>query len=104
MYIVLYRFEVKLNESESFEKGWAGLTNLIYKHEGSLGSRLHKKSETEYMAYAQWPNKNKFETAGDNLPEKAEEFRELMRTSCSNIEIMNKFDVVNDLLVKKPYE
>ncbi|MFL1010631.1 antibiotic biosynthesis monooxygenase family protein [Flavisericum labens] len=104
MYIVLYAFKIKPNQFESFVKSWEDLTNLIYKYEGSLGSRLHKKSESEYVAYAQWPSKEKFESAGGNLPKKAEESRSLMKASCISIEILSKLEVVKNLFAEKPYD
>ena len=104
MYVVLYSFKVKPKQVENFIEGWQGLTNLIYQFEGSLGSRLHKKETLEYIAYAQWPNKNKFESSGGNLPEKANEFRDLMRSSCSKIEVISKVEVVKDLLADKLYD
>jgi heme-degrading monooxygenase HmoA len=104
MYIVLYSFKVKPKEEENFIKGWKGLTALIYKHEGSLGSRLHKTDTINYIAYAQWPSKDKFENSGGNLPELANEFRDLMRSSCSKVEVISKAEVVEDLLADKLYD
>ena len=53
MYIVIYEFKVKENYDHKFIDSWKILTNLIQKHEGSLGSRLHKQKDLHYMAYAQ---------------------------------------------------
>ena len=100
MYIVMYSFEVKPNKQDDFLKGWKGLTKLIHKHEGSLGSRLHIKAPLAYIAYAQWPSKIQFQNSGDNLPEEANTYRNLMRTSCKNIKVIDKFEVVEDLLVR----
>ncbi|MFD2724819.1 antibiotic biosynthesis monooxygenase family protein [Hyunsoonleella rubra] len=104
MYIVLYSFSVKPNHEDSFIEGWKGLTNMIYQYEGSLGSRLHKKDEQEYVAYAQWPSKEKFESSGSNLPEEANRFRSLMKTSCEAIKIADKFEVIEDLLSTKLHD
>lgn len=104
MYVVLYSFKLNPNQEENFINGWKGLTALIYQYEGSLGSRLHKKEPLEYMAYAQWPSKDKFENSGGNLPEKANEYRDLMRSSCSKIEIINKAKVIEDLLANTLYD
>lgn len=100
MYTVLYSFEVKPNHFDDFVKGWKGLTELIYKYEGSLGSRLHKSDERNYIAYAQWPSKSIFENAGKKLPKEANYYRDLMRSSCKNVEVLNKLEVVEDLLKK----
>ncbi|MBC3758451.1 antibiotic biosynthesis monooxygenase [Hyunsoonleella sp. SJ7] len=104
MYIVLYSFKVKPGQEHVFIEGWKGLTQLIYQYEGSLGSRLHKKADEEYVAYAQWPSKEKFESSGSNLPEEANRFRSLMKTSCEAIKIADKFEVIEDLLSTKPYD
>jgi len=101
MYVVLYTFQVKAHKDGEFIKGWKGLTQLIYKHEGSLGSRLHKTSNHSYFAYAQWPDKTTFENSGGNLPVEADYFRSLMRDSCKSIDIIKKGVVVEDLLMKK---
>ena len=104
MYAVFYSFKVKPKQVKNFIKGWQGLTGLIYKYEGSLGSRLHKKGPFEYMAYAQWPSKNKFESSGENLPEKANEYRDLVRVSCEEIEVISKAEGVKNLLADKLYD
>ncbi len=104
MYIVLYAFDVRSNKEEDFIKGWKGLTELIYKYEGSLGSRLHKSDLGRYIAYAQWPNKMTFEESGKKLPEEANTYRELMRASCEKIEILHKLDALEDLLREKQNE
>lgn len=104
MYIVLYNFEVKINKEDDFIKAWKGLTELIYKHEGSLGSRLHKSNAKHYLAYAQWPNQQTFENSGNKLPEKANEFRQLMRASCEKIEVLYKMEMLEDLLRTKQSE
>ena len=104
MYVVLYAFELKRGQEDNFIKGWKGLTSLIYQHEGSLGSRLHRKEPFEYIAYAQWPSKYTFENSGGNLPEKANEYRDLMRSSCNKIEVISKAEVVEDLLANNLYD
>ena len=98
MYIVLYNFAVKPDKEKQFIESWKGFTNLIYKHEGSLGSRLHKKDQLNFIAYAQWPSKDKFDNSGGNLPEEADNFRDLMRASCETIEVLHELEVVEDLL------
>lgn len=100
MYVVVYLFKVKPNQEQKFIDGWKGLTKLIYKHESSLGSRLHLETEGQYIAYAQWPDKITFEASSNNLPEEANTFRNLMRMSCETIEVLNKMEVVEDMLIK----
>ena len=81
MFTVIYSFKVKPNQVEKFIHGWEGLTKLIYEFERSLGSRLHKVGELDYIAYAQWPSKETFDNAGSNLPESADIFRSKMKSA-----------------------
>ncbi len=104
MYIVLYAVIIKPNQEDNFIEAWKGLTSLIYKYEGSLGSRLHKKDGLNYLAYAQWPDKNTFDTAGGNLPEEANDFREIMKASCEKFEVLEKFEMIEDLLKQQQSE
>ncbi len=104
MYIVLYTITIKPNQEEAFVEAWKGLTALIYKYEGSLGSRLHKKDTLNFLAYAQWPDKNTFDNAGGNLPEEANHFRQMMKASCEKFEVLEKFKVIEDLLKQQQSE
>lgn len=104
MYVVLYNFIVKPGEEESFMDSWKGLTSLIYQYEGSLGSRLHKKDELNYIAYAQWPNKLTFDNSGNNLPEEASYYRNRMRSSCEKVVVLEKLEVIADLTKNKQSE
>ncbi|NRD18490.1 antibiotic biosynthesis monooxygenase [Winogradskyella eckloniae] len=104
MYIILYTIKIKPNQEEDFIEAWKGLTELIYKNEGSLGSRLHKKDALSYFAYAQWPDKETFDNAGGNLPKEANRFREKMRASCEKFEVLETFEMIEDLLKKQQSE
>lgn len=103
MFTVLYQFEVKADSHHEFKKAWEDLTNLIYENEGSLGSRLHAKSDTVYLAYAQWPDKETWKNSGDKLPTSANEVRQRMKESCINIETLHELEVVSDLLKSKTF-
>ncbi|MBU2926819.1 antibiotic biosynthesis monooxygenase family protein [Winogradskyella psychrotolerans] len=98
MYVVLYSIVIKPEQEDQFIGAWKGLTTLIYKYEGSLGSRLHKKDTLNFFAYAQWPDKNTFDNAGGNLPEEANELRDIMKASCEKFEVLEKFEMIEDLL------
>lgn len=101
MFSVIYTFEVKESKQLQFEKAWQDMTELIYKFEGSLGSRLHKASESKYIAYAQWPDKETWKKSGDALPEEANEVRKRMRDSCVDISTTFELEMVSDLLRKE---
>ena len=99
MYIVLYIFKVKPNQEKQFIASWKGLTNLIYKYEGSLGSKLHINENQDYIAYAQWPDKSTFEKSGKNLPDEANNYRDSMRASREKIEVLHKMEIIEDMLI-----
>lgn len=98
MYSIVYSFEIKPEEEDQFINGWKGLTQLFKVHANSLGSRLHKSSGNQYFAYAQWPDKITFENASNLLPEEATQYREQMRTSLQNSEVIFSGNVQIDLL------
>lgn len=101
MFTVIYTFKVKTGQEATFQKAWADLTKLIYEYEGSLGSRLHHVEEDLYIAYAQWPNKERWENAGDQLPPSAKIVSKNMKDACEKIETLYKMEVVEDLLKSK---
>jgi heme-degrading monooxygenase HmoA len=98
MFAVIYRFSVRPGELNEFTAAWEELTILIRKHEGSLGSRLHRSGENEYIAYAQWPERSVWEGSGKLLPPEADVVRKRLRDSCTSIETIYELEVVKDLL------
>ena len=104
MFCVIYSFDVHEGQDEKFIQAWAGLTKLIYQYEGSLGSRLHQESEHRYLAYAQWPNRKRWEDSGDQMPEEADQFRKDMKDSCSKIETLHTMELSEDLLQSTIWE
>jgi heme-degrading monooxygenase HmoA len=97
LFCVLYRFVVHAGLEERFVSSWRELTRHIHEHCGSLGSRLHKAGEREYVAYAQWPSREAWERA--ELPEGAgRECRAEMRACCETVETQATLDVVEDQL------
>jgi len=99
MFTVIYSFKIKQGKLDNFIEAWKDMTNLIIKYEGGLGSRLHKHSEFEYIAYAQWPNKETWENSGNHLPEISKSIRSKMRNSCDNIQTLFELNVIEDLLI-----
>jgi len=97
-FAVIYTFEVNTGMDKEFIKGWKGLTELIYQYEGSLGSRLHKLSDTFFVAYAKWPSKDLWEKAGKNLPDESLIYKEQMKSSCTKIETLFELNIVEDLI------
>lgn len=99
MFAVIYRFDVEKGKETQFIKAWAALTKLIYQYEGTLGSRLHKESESVYIAYAQWSSRDKWENSGSQLPELAVSVKNSMREACRKVEKVYELHCVHDLLV-----
>ena len=98
MFALVYRFRIHENTEQAFISSWAELTRMIRKHEGSLGSRLHKEDETTYIAYAQWPSKAHWEALGEGLPPEADAVRQRMRACCISVEHLHELECVKDLL------
>lgn len=98
MYIIIYKFHVGVGFEYDFEIAWANLTEAFMAYSGGLGSRLHKDKEGTYIAYAQWPNRETWETARRKFPKNAERLFNAMDQSCTGTEILYQLDVVSDML------
>lgn len=101
MKVVIYSFVVKPNKEAEFIHAWSEVTKLIYKHAGSLGSRLHKESDNHFIAYAQWPDDETYDSASNKLPDSSMEVRKQMKDTCESIETLYDLKVVADLLADK---
>lgn len=97
MFAVIYQFQIKQGKEKEFIETWNELTQLIYKYEGSLGSRLHKQNDQLYIAYAQWPDKETWKFSGSKLPDE-DKVRLRMKESCVKIEVIYELECVKDLL------
>lgn len=98
MYAVIYEFKVKPGKDEEFISAWEAMTELIYKNDGSLGSRLHKDQDHVYIAYAKWPSQYVFEHPGNHMPEIAHEIRSEMHDCCNEINTLYTMEVISDLI------
>ena len=97
VFTVIYQFIVKPNAKTAFIQAWKALTELIYNHESSLGSRLHLTEDGTYLAYAQWPSKEVWKSSGAKLPASSDAIRKQMREACESIEILYQLEVIEDL-------
>ena len=100
MFSVIYKFKIKEELTQQFEENWAELTKLIAKHQGGLGSRLHKSDDLNYIAYAQWPDRETWESEFTNMPAHAKEISRKMKEACETNETIFELQVVEDLLKK----
>jgi heme-degrading monooxygenase HmoA len=98
MFSVIYSFDVKTDSVETFIAAWKKMTVLLYTREGSLGSRLHKVSDNQYIAYAQWPDRETWAKEKTNLPKSANEYQRIMSECCNSIKTEYAMELVEDLL------
>ncbi len=106
MYCVIYEFKVKPGKELAFEKSWSEFTKAIYRICGSLGSRLHKSPDPlVYVAYAQWPSKEKFEKDIPLSSYSPEELsaRKAMKDSVESSKKVYCLEVQDDLLKTSPF-
>ena len=69
MFIVLYRWRIKLEKEKQFIEGWSEVTDYFRKNWDSLGSRLHRGNDGIFYAYAQWKSEADREKAFENAVE-----------------------------------
>lgn len=98
MIAVVLKFTVKPNRTEIFIDNWKKLTEFIYEYENSLGSRLHKESDSVFIAYAQWPDRDTLHNPDSRLPSEALEVRQKMRDACESVEKLFELELTEDLL------
>ena len=100
MFSVIYTFDVKPGSENDFVEAWSALTELFKEYAGSGGSRLHKSAAGNYVAYAQWPDRQTWEQAAEKLPLEAGPIREKMRKSCRSFGTQFELDTIVDLIQK----
>ena len=106
MFIVMFEFVVKEGFEDQFLEAWPSATQGIYLFKGSLGSRLHKNINGEYIAYAQWPDKQAWEASATiQMSPDYEKHRDLMENALNveSTKILYKMDVEMDYLQRLPF-
>lgn len=107
MFIAVYRWRMKPGMEERFRDGWRRVTDSIYHHHGSLGSRLHREMDGSWVAYAQWPDRKHWEKAQQEGPVGDRGGLEMMRDSVENPDHLERpvlrMVVAEDLLQAAPY-
>ena len=98
MIAVILKFKVKPNHTKIFIDNWKQLTEFIYEHKNSLGSRLHKESNSVFIAYAQWPDRDTLNNPDSRLPREALKARQRMRNACESVEKLFELELTEDLL------
>lgn len=72
MFVVMYRWEIVDGREDEFREGWEALTRAYMQLFGSLGSRLHAADDGTWIAYAQWPSRERYFAAVERgMPDEA---------------------------------
>jgi quinol monooxygenase YgiN len=104
MFCVIYKFTVKPGCEEQFRHHWAAVTQWFYHNAGSLGSRLHRASTGEYIAYAQWSSRAQWEQQQERSDGALQAHRQAMREACMEIEIFYELEMLDDYLQENIYD
>jgi heme-degrading monooxygenase HmoA len=103
MFCILYRFTVRPSYEDAFCQSWAAVTQWFYQHAGSLGSRLHRASTGEFIAYAQWQTRAQWEQQRNRSDAELHTHRQAMREACTEIEVLYELEVMDDWLRGEEY-
>ena len=103
MFCVLYKFTVKPGRDDQFRQHWLAVTQWYYRHAGSLGSRLHRANQSEYIGYAQWTSREQWASQRDRSDAALQRHRQAMRECCEEIEVLYELDVMDDWLQRDVY-
>jgi heme-degrading monooxygenase HmoA len=101
MFAVLYRWKLKPGTEETFREAWKAMTETIKVQRGTVGSRLHRTDDGEFVAYAVWPSRQLWEAAG-KLPSTNPEAGARMRACIEQSLPSTTLDVLDDLLGELP--
>ena len=74
MFVVLYRWKIKPGTEDQLRTAWVSSTRKIMARYGALGSRLHVVEDGSWLAYAQWPDKERWLLMRQSAPVAPEEF------------------------------
>ncbi|MCF6442929.1 antibiotic biosynthesis monooxygenase [Pseudoalteromonas luteoviolacea] len=106
MFVVMFEFVVQEGFEEQFIKAWPSVTQGIYLFKGSLGSRLHKNVNGEYIAYAQWPDKQTWEASSEiEMSPDYEMHRDSMQESLNleSTRVLYQMEVEIDYLQRRKF-
>ncbi len=83
LFVVMYRWQIEPGKEDKFRAAWMAATKKIMARYGALGSRLHHAEDGSWVAYAQWPDKERWLLMRASPPVAPAEF-EIMRDSEEN--------------------
>jgi quinol monooxygenase YgiN len=102
MFIALYRWKLKPEKENQFREAWSQVTLAIRDKCGSLGSRLHRSEDGTWVAYAQWPNKESWQSERP-LDDSAVAARQRMRDAVEESLPSLYLTVSDDYLIPAPH-
>ncbi len=62
MFCVIYHFKVKAGQQSAFQEAWHAVTEDMVQNFRSLGARLHSSEDGSFVAYAQWPDRESWQS------------------------------------------
>ncbi len=62
---ILYRWRLAPGKEEQFQQAWERITRALLAERNSLGSRLHLAADGTWVAYAQWPDQDRWQQSMD---------------------------------------
>ncbi len=101
MYCVLYEFKIKPGGETQFTESWHTVTKDVIEQSGSLGARLHKSDEGDWIAYAQWPDCESWKL-GHALIDAESQRLHVDDCLAAIPTILLKLNVIDDLLQLQP--
>ncbi|MCC4263955.1 antibiotic biosynthesis monooxygenase [Oceanimonas baumannii] len=103
MFIVIYEFEIRPGTEPEFRQAWLEVTQAIYQHCGSFGSRLHTSEQANMLVgYAQWPSRAQWEKDHQLAEPPYQAARNTMRRCLIQSRVVHKLEVCDDYLQPGP--
>lgn len=101
MFCVIYHLQVKPLEDEAFKAAWHRVTESMVTDYGSLGARLHVAEDGSWIAYAQWRDRQSWESG--HVMIEAESRRMHVENLLEEFpRVIYKMQLVEDLLTVLP--
>ena len=109
MFAVIYRGYIHPGHENEYKKLWKQVATYFIKNRGAIGSRLHKTTEGEYLAYSMWPDKKTRDASWgehadiNSLPKEIIEVTEKLKLCIDKNRPYDEIcmNVVEDLLMKR---
>ena len=99
MFVVLYRWRIRVNLEQQFVENWSARTAYLREKYDSLGSRLHRGSDGIWYSYAQWKSAEQREQAfaleSNLVSEVQQKFQEAIEESFPEI----RLETISDYLI-----